>query len=82
MIVAVYARVSTSDKDQNPETQLLALRDYCEAQGWHIFREYVDEAPANDQRRRTSWRNLLDDASKKRFQGVVVFVNGGVIIYR
>lgn len=26
--VALYARVSTADKDQNPETQLLALREF------------------------------------------------------
>ena len=31
MRVTLYARVSTSDKDQDPETQLLALRDYCRA---------------------------------------------------
>ena len=32
MKVALYARVSTSDKDPNPETQLLPLRDFCSAQ--------------------------------------------------
>jgi DNA invertase Pin-like site-specific DNA recombinase len=26
---AVYARVSTDDKGQDPETQLLQLREYC-----------------------------------------------------
>ena len=34
MKVALYARVSTSDKDQDPETQLMPLRDFIEAQGW------------------------------------------------
>ena len=33
MRVAIYARVSTSDKDQDPETQLLPLRDFCQAMG-------------------------------------------------
>ena len=28
MKVAVYARVSTHDRDQDPETQLLALREF------------------------------------------------------
>ena len=28
--VAIYARVSTDDKDQNPETQLMPLREYCQ----------------------------------------------------
>ncbi len=73
MKVAVYARVSTSDKDQNPETQLLPLRDYCAAQGWEVVSEYIDYAPANDQAHRTAWRQLLDDAAKKKFSVVLVF---------
>ena len=48
MRVAIYARVSTSDKDQEPETQLLPLREFCAAQGWTLVAEYVDRAPAND----------------------------------
>src|ERR687896_839342 len=73
MKVALYARVSTSDKDQNPETQLIPLRDFCSAQGWELFREYVDRAPANDLAHRIQWRQLLDDAAKRRFLVVLVF---------
>ena len=71
MRVAIYARVSTSDKDQDPETQLLALRDYCAAQGWDIAGEYVDHAPANDLAHRVHWRRLLDDAARRRFSTVL-----------
>jgi DNA invertase Pin-like site-specific DNA recombinase len=49
MKVALYARVSTADKDQEPETQLLGLRDYCERQGWDV----VMAGPAGIPR---SWR--------------------------
>ena len=73
MKVAAYARVSTSDKDQDPETQLLALRDFARLQQWEITGEYVDHAPANDPLHRTAWRKLLDDAAKRRFQAVLVF---------
>ena len=73
MRVAIYARVSTSDKDQEPETQLMPLRDFCIAQGWEIVAEYVDHAPANDQAHRVRWRDLLDDAAKKKFSVVLVF---------
>ena len=31
--VALYARVSTLDKGQDPETHLLALREYAEQRG-------------------------------------------------
>ena len=73
MKVAIYARVSTSDKEQNVETQLLPLRDFCLTQGWEVYLEYVDQAPANDLAHRIAWRQLLDDAAKRRFSVVLVF---------
>jgi DNA invertase Pin-like site-specific DNA recombinase len=75
MKVALYARVSTDDKDQDPDTQLYAMRDYCSAQGYEIAGEYVDKARATDERGRVSWRGLMDDAAKrgKGFKAVVVF---------
>ena len=73
MKVAIYARVSTSDKEQNVETQLLPLRDFCSAQGWEVYREYVDQAPAIDLAHRVQWRQLQDDAAKRRFSVVLVF---------
>ena len=73
MKVALYARVSTADKEQDPETQLMHLRDFCEARGWMIAREYVDTASALDVAHRTAWRDLLDDGAKRRFKTVLVF---------
>lgn len=73
MRVAIYARVSTADKEQNPDTQLIHLRDLCNAQGWEVYRKYVDTASALDVAHRTAWRDLLDDAAHRRFQVVFVF---------
>ena len=73
MKVALYARVSTADRHQNPQTQLMPMRDFCAAHGWEIFFEYVDYASANDQAHRTRWRDLLDDAAKRKFSVVLVF---------
>ena len=42
--VALYARVSTLDKGQDPETQLLALRAYAARRGFMPAGEYVDYA--------------------------------------
>ncbi|HZA22741.1 MAG TPA: recombinase family protein, partial [Dehalococcoidia bacterium] len=67
MKVAVYGRVSTSDRDQGPETQLLPLREFVSAQGWECYGEYVDFAPATDLLHRVQWRQLLEVASKRRF---------------
>jgi DNA invertase Pin-like site-specific DNA recombinase len=73
MKVALYARVSTSDKDQDPETQLVPLREFVSAQRWECYREYVDYAPATDLLHRLQWRQLLEDASKRRFDLLLVW---------
>ena len=73
MKVAFYARVSTSDKEQDPETQLVPLREFVSAQGWEVYREYVDYAPANNLLHRVQWRQLLEDASKRRFDLLLVW---------
>ena len=44
MRVAIYARVSTDDKGQDPENQLAQLRAWCANTGHQIAREYVDYA--------------------------------------
>ena len=72
-MIALYARTSTSDRHQDPETQLLRLRDFCQAHGLEVYGEYIDRAPANDLLHRLRWRDLLDDAVKKRFSVVLVF---------
>ena len=73
MRLAAYARVSTSDRNQDPETQLVAVRDYSKIQSCQLVEEYVDEASASDLRRRVAWRKLLDDAAKRKFDAVIVF---------
>ena len=42
-VVALYARVSTKDKEQNPENQLIKLREYCKARNYSS-KEYTDHA--------------------------------------
>ena len=73
MNVALSARVSTSDKEQDPETQLMPMREFCAAQGLEIYDEYIDHALANDLAHRNRWRDLLDDAARKKFSVVLVF---------
>ncbi len=73
MRVGLYARVSTSDKDQDPETQLLPLREFAAAQGWTTDREYVDRASATDLRGRAAWRWLLEKAAKRQVDLILVW---------
>lgn len=74
MRIALYARVSTRDKDQNPETQLLRLRQFVgQHPDWQVTKTYVDQASANDLLHRTAWKALQDDAIQHRFDAVLVF---------
>src|SRR5262249_2860066 len=73
MRVGIYVRVSTQDKDQNPETQLLPLREFAAVQGWSVAGEFVDQASATDLRGRRAWRALLDLASKRRIDVILVW---------
>lgn len=73
--VAIYARVSTSDKDQNPETQLLPLRAYIEQRKWDLVDTYIDEESGRQEKRekRQQFKRLLDDAHKRNFDVLLVF---------
>ena len=49
--VAIYARGSTVDRGQDPETQLLALREYVARRGFTLAGEYVDYASGTREER-------------------------------
>lgn len=48
MKAAIYSRVSTDDKDQNPEVQLLKCRQYCELHNHNIIGTFQDEGVSGD----------------------------------
>ena len=56
MKVALYARVSTCDKDQDPELRFVPMREYAGARGWDVT-EYVDAGEVRGGRPgRPAWR--------------------------
>jgi DNA invertase Pin-like site-specific DNA recombinase len=70
--VAIYARVSTVDKGQDPETQLIALREYAKRRGFEIVGEYIDYASGA----REDWpayRALVEAARKRQTDVVLVW---------
>lgn len=73
MKVALYARVSTSDKGQNPEMQLRELREYCERRGWNISGEYTDSGVSGAKESRPELNRLMADAHKRHFDAIVVW---------
>ena len=59
MRVGLYARVSTKDKEQNPENQLIKLRQYCKAKDWN-FKEYTDHA-SGAKKDRPGLKSIMSD---------------------
>ena len=70
--VVIYARVSTRDKAQTPDSQLHALREYAAGRGWQIVRECVDQASATNLRERVAFRELLEHVRKGGLDLVLV----------
>jgi DNA invertase Pin-like site-specific DNA recombinase len=70
--VALYARVSTKNNGQNPETQLVALRGYAASRGCEVVGEYVEVRISGSKDRRPELDRLMADARRRRFDAVLV----------
>jgi DNA invertase Pin-like site-specific DNA recombinase len=72
MRVAIYARVSTLDKGQDPENQLRELRAWCANSGHTIAQEYVEhETGRKGADKRKRFAALFEDAAKRKFDLVL-----------
>ena len=74
MRLAIYARVTTTDKGQGLETQLHALREHCARMGWEVVSESADVSQATDLRNRKQWRQLMDRCARPQpgFKAILV----------
>lgn len=72
--VALYARVSTKGLGQDPEGQLIGLREYAERRGWTIAGEYVDNGFSGAKSStRPALQRLWTDARQRKFDAVAVW---------
>jgi DNA invertase Pin-like site-specific DNA recombinase len=69
MRVAIYARVSTKDKGQDPENQLHQLRAFAERHGT-IYKVFTEEV-SGGKSERSEFKQLLLEAYQQRFDLVV-----------
>ena len=69
--VAIYVRVSTGM--QSPQLQLRDLRKFAKSSRWRIFREYVDRGESGTSSSHPELNQLMDDARKGKFEGVLVW---------
>lgn len=72
MRAALYARVSTADKGQNPEVQLRELREYCDRRQW-AAEIFADPGYSGAKLNRPELDRLMAACRKKNFDVVVVY---------
>ena len=70
--VALYARVSTKDKGQDTETQLVQLRAFCASSGWTIVAEFIDHATGKNADRE-QFKRMFTAASRREFDLLVTW---------
>jgi len=70
--VAIYARVSTFEKGQDPETQLRQLREYVERRKFELVGEFVDYASGKTENRE-QYKTMLDLVRKRQIDVVLVW---------
>lgn len=76
MQVALYARVSLDEAIkghfQEPENQLVPLREFCKTHEFEVTKEYVDrESGANPNR--AAFREMLSDANQGKFKAIIIW---------
>jgi DNA invertase Pin-like site-specific DNA recombinase len=77
MNAALYLRISTragkrdgdaarQRKRQDVANQRRQLREFCDAQGWRVIQEYIDEE-SGAKSDRAGFRRMWHDAAQRRF---------------
>ena len=67
----IYARISTTE--QNVDTQLIPLREFCKVRGCKIVEEYVDLGESGRKVSRPGLQRMLADMRQGRFDAIVVY---------
>jgi DNA invertase Pin-like site-specific DNA recombinase len=63
---ALYGRISTRDKGQEVENQLVQLRDFAVRQGWEIVSEFTD-SESGSKSDRPQFQEMFKAASQRKF---------------
>jgi DNA invertase Pin-like site-specific DNA recombinase len=71
--VAIYARISTGNGQQDPSMQTRELREYCVRRGWEVVREHIDIGFSGSREKRPELDKLMSDAHRRKFEIVVVW---------
>lgn len=73
MKVAIYARVSKEDQaEQDPENQLVPLRQFCQGMSWEVKKEYIDRCSGGDSNR-PAFQEMLSHVRQRHYDLVLVW---------
>lgn len=72
MKAAIYARVSTSHHDQNPQLQIKRLKDFVNSKNWILEKEIVDHGVSGATDKRRGLNELLELARNKKIDAIVI----------
>lgn len=76
--VGIYARVSLDEQDreskqfQDPENQIVPLKDFCKSFKWEVYEVYIDKMSGANPAR-PEFRRMMADALQRKFSGIVVW---------
>lgn len=70
-VVAIYARVSTLN--QNPQTQLVPLREHAKRNELEVFKEYIDEGVSGSKSSRPHLDLMLKDMREGKFEAIFIY---------
>jgi DNA invertase Pin-like site-specific DNA recombinase len=73
MNVALYARVSTKDKGQDPEMQLTELREFAVKRGWQVVGEFVDVGVSGSKDSRPQLDAMMRLAKTRKLDVIAVW---------
>ncbi len=74
-LIATYARVSTSNQEeqQTIQNQLVAMREYASKNNYTIVEEYIDDGWSGDILARPELDRLRQDVKNKVWEGVLIY---------
>lgn len=70
---ALYARCSTHDKGQDPDIQLVPLREYCERREFIVTGEFIDNGISGAKDSRPELNRLMEAARKRQIDLIIVW---------
>lgn len=74
MNIVIYARYSSHNQnEQSIEGQLEYCRNYAKQRNYNIVAEYIDRAQSGTSDDRPEFKRMIEDSSKKTFEGVLVY---------